>query len=262
MSIMDATHAELANIAAGLNCSHVCFFIKGPGPDGMPPSSPRIDSIEAAREFRRRLDGSGLTPGTVELFLCRPDQNIDDYEQMLESASLLGARRITAMNFHPVPAAAVDQMGAFCELAAKYGLTVGLEWYRYCRTKTLEAALELVRAVRQPNLALRVDILHLTRNGGNPRDLMGVDPALMDLAQINDGPLEQPEERQADEAAANRGIPGEGEFPLVSFVQHLPESAVLAVEAPTDRLRGSLTPAQRASRAVAGTRRILAAAGR
>ena len=49
-------------------------------------------------------------------------------------------------------------------------------------------------------------------------------------------------------------------FHLLSFVRHLPRDAVLSIEAPVNRLRSVLTPMQRAARAVAGTRAVLAAA--
>ncbi len=136
-----------------------------------------------------------------------------------------------------------------------------LEWFRYSSTKTLAAAVDLIRLIDQPNIQLNVDILHLMRNGDRPADLVTLAPALIHYAQISDGPMNQPESAQGDEALFNRNFPGEGEFPLVSFVRHLPPDAVLSIEAPVNRLRRSLTPMQRAARAVAGTRRILAAAG-
>jgi hypothetical protein len=48
----------------------------------------------------------------------------------------------------------------------------------------------------------------------------------------------------------------------VSFVEHLPADAVLSIEAPVNRLRQALSPTDRARRAVAGTRTVLAAARR
>jgi hypothetical protein len=41
----------------------------------------------------------------------------------------------------------------------------------------------------------------------------------------------------------------------------LPPDAVLSIEAPVNRLRSVLSPMQRAARAVAGARAVLAAAG-
>jgi sugar phosphate isomerase/epimerase len=140
-------------------------------------------------------------------------------------------------------------------------LTVVLEWFRFSSTRTLGAAIDLIRLASQPNIQLNVDVLHLTRNGGQPADLAAVNPALIHYAQISDGPLAQPESAQGDEAVFNRNFPGEGEFPLIEFVRHLPPDAVLSIEAPVNRLRATLTPLQRATRAVLGTRRVLAAAG-
>jgi sugar phosphate isomerase/epimerase len=138
---------------------------------------------------------------------------------------------------------------------------VVLEWFRYSSTTTLGAAVELIRLADEPNIRLNVDVLHLLRNGGRPADLADVDASLIQYAQISDGPLDQPESAQADEALFNRNFPGEGEFPLVSFVRHLPPDAVLSIEAPVNRLRSVLSPMQRAARAVAGARAVLAAAG-
>ena len=158
-------------------------------------------------------------------------------------------------------AAAARTLASFSKLAAQAGLTVVLEWFRYSTTKTLAAAVELIGLAAEPNIQLNVDILHLMRNGGRPADLAGVDASLIQYAQISDGPLDQPESAQSDEALFNRNFPGEGEFPLVSFVRHLPRNAVLSIEAPVNRLRSVLSPIQRAARAVAGARSVLAAAG-
>jgi len=258
MSIRDATHAELIDIASGLHCDRVCIFIQGP--HGLPSSFPCIDNEGSARELRKQLDDAGLGLGTLEAFVCRPDLDPAHYAKFLEIAGLLGAPRVTAINLHPDLDGAAAQLGKFCDMSAPYGVTVGLEWFRFSRTKTLPSALALLRRVDRPNLALTVDILHLLRNGGRPGDLAEVPPALMPYAQISDGPLEKPEERQEDEALSNRGFPGEGEFPLVAFVQSLPHDVVLSIEVPAERFRSSLRPQERAARAMSGTRKILAAA--
>jgi len=132
----------------------------------------------------------------------------------------------------PTEQAAARTLGSFGKLAAQTGLTVVLEWFRYSSMKTLDAAVDLIRLAGEPNIQLNVDILHLMRNGGRPADLAGVDASLLRYAQISDGPPDQPESAQGDEASFNRNFPREGEFPLVSFVRRLPRDAVLSIEAP------------------------------
>jgi sugar phosphate isomerase/epimerase len=251
LAITETTPAEFVEIAAALRCDHVCLFVKIPPEQAsaFPYVFPRVQSVGAAQELKTRLDGLGV--------------KISDYHETLEIAAVLGARTINALNLFPAEAtaAAAATLGSFSALAAQAGLTVVLEWFRFSSTRTLSAAVNLIRLADQPNIQLNVDILHLMRNGGQPADLAAVDPHLIHYAQICDGPLELPESAQGDEGVFNRNFPGEGEFPLVGFVQHLPPDAVLSIEAPVNRLRPSLTPMQRASRAVAGARRVLAAAG-
>lgn len=264
LAITETTPIEFVNIAAALGCDHVCLFVKIPaGPAAaFPYVFPRVESVEAARELKTRLDGLGLSVWNVDTFMIQPGVKIEDYRETLAIAALLGARTINALNLFPADAtaAAAQTLRSFSKLAAQTGLTVVLEWFRYSSTTTLAAALELIRLAGEPNVQLNVDILHLMRNGGRPADLAGVDASLIRYAQICDGPMDQPESAQGDEALFNRNFPGEGEFPLVGFVRQLPRDAVLSIEAPVNRLRPILTPMQRAARAVAGTRNVLAAA--
>jgi sugar phosphate isomerase/epimerase len=264
LTIAETTPLEFADIASSLRCDHICLFVKIPAEQAaaFPYAFPRVDSVEAARELKMRLDGSGLSVWNVDTFIIQPGVKIEDYRETLEIAALLGARTINALNLFPADAtaAAAQTLGSFSKLAAQTGLTVALEWFRYSSTKTLGAALELIRLASEPNIQLNVDILHLLRNGGQPADLADVDASLIHYAQISDGPMDQPESAQGDEALFNRNFPGEGEFPLVSFVRHLPRDAVLSIEAPVNRLRSALSPMQRAARAVAGARGVLAAA--
>jgi sugar phosphate isomerase/epimerase len=265
LAITETTPAEFVEIAAALRCDHVCLFVKVPPEQASayPYVFPRVQNVGAAQELKARLDELGLSVWSVDTFMIQPGVQSADYHETLEIATVLGARTISALNLFPAEAtaAAAKALGSFSTLAAQAGLTVVLEWFRLSSTRTLSAAVDLIRLANQPNIQLNVDILHLMRNGGQPADLADVDPALIHYAQISDGPLEMPESAQGDEAVFNRNFPGEGEFPLVDFVQHLPPDAVLSIEAPVDRLRASLTPMQRAARALAGTRRILAAAG-
>jgi sugar phosphate isomerase/epimerase len=260
LTLTELTPPELIATAAQLNCEHVCLFVKVPGEQ--PLAFPRVESAREAGELRKVLDGSGVSVWNVDTFMNVPGVDVDAYRETLDIASILGARTINALNLNPERAHAADSLHSFAQRAASLDLTVVLEWFRFSNTCNLDAAVELIRRVDQPNLKLNVDVLHLIRNGDKPADLARVDAARIGYAQICDGPLIRPVDEQMNEAVFDRNFPGAGEFPLASFVDHLPAEAVLSIEAPTNRLRGSLAPGERARAAVAGTRQILAAAGR
>jgi sugar phosphate isomerase/epimerase len=259
LTLLDVPAAELIRHARDLECRHVCLFVKVPQAIGR--KLPVVETLAEARDLRLRMDDAGLTPGSLEAYVARPGVAARDYRETLEIGAALGAKRITGLNFEPDPQAAVDSLAAFCALAASFGLVVGLEWYRYSQTRNLFEALELLRRVNHPNLRLTVDSLHLIRNGGAPADLARVDPRLLDFAQISDGPLEADDARHKLEGVDDRGVPGEGAFPLVDFVRNLPPDAMLCVEVPMRR-HFALPPAERARMAVQGVRRVLAQAGR
>jgi sugar phosphate isomerase/epimerase len=126
----------------------------------------------------------------------------------------------------------------------------------------MKEAVELLGLAGGNNLGLNVDILHLIRNGETPADMIHVDPAIMFYAQLCDGPLRKPEQEQEDEAAANRLVAGQGEFPLVDFVRALPQDAVYSIEAPMSRLHRQLSASNMAKLHIESVRRILSAAGR
>jgi sugar phosphate isomerase/epimerase len=260
LTLTDATHAELVDIAAGLGCEHVCLFIKTPGEQTLP--LPRVQSVQEARTLKQRLDGSGLSVWNVDTFMLKPGTDLAEYRETLDIAATLGARTLNTLNLDPDIEDAAGQLNTFAGLVEPFGLTLLVEWFRFSHTQTLVQAIDLVRLAKNSTVRLNVDILHLIRNGNRPEDLADVDPGLMQYAQICDGPMNLVEEKQAEEALSERNFPGEGEFPLASFIRHLPPDGVLSIEAPVNRLRPALSPADRASRAVAGTRRILTSAGR
>lgn len=256
LTLTELTPEELATVAAELKCEHVCLFVKVPG--DQPRSFPRVESLQHARALKKHLDYCGISVWNVDTFLILPDVDVATYRETLEISQTLGAQTINALNLSADLTAAAQTLHDFAQLAAPMGLNVVLEWFRFSKTSTLAGALELIERVDLPNVKLNVDILHLIRNGDVPKALGRVDPGLIGYAQICDGLLNVPVDEQMDEAVFDRNFPGEGEFPLMSFVTHLPVDGVLSIEAPVNRLRGSLSPKERASRAVAGTRRILA----
>jgi sugar phosphate isomerase/epimerase len=260
LTLTELAPAELAAVAAELKCEHICLFVKVPG--AQPQSLPRVEGVAQARALKRHLDQAGITVWNVDTFVILPDMNVSAYRETLDIAAALGARTINAINLNAELTSAAAALRDFAELAAPMGLTVVLEWYRFSATNTLAAAVELVQRVDLPNVKLNVDILHLMRNGDEPSALGRVDPAMIGYAQICDGALSVPVDAQMEEAIHNRNFPGEGEFPLVNFTKGLPAHVVLSIEAPVNRLRQSLDPRERARRAVAGARRILAAAHR
>jgi sugar phosphate isomerase/epimerase len=261
LTVSDVPPTEVIDIAAEVGCQHICWFLKVPSRPGA-RDLPRVNSVREAKELRQRMSDKGLSAYNTDTFMNYPGDDPNAYRETLEISAALGAKVINSLSFDTDRAASAARVRAFADMAADHGLGVIFEWLRFSQVKTIKDSVAFLKEAGGSNLALNVDVLHLIRNDELPRDMAVVDPTLMRYAQINDGPMEIAEDKIPEEAIAERNFPGDGEFPLVDFVRHLPPDAVISIEAPVNRLRGTMSPLQRAQRNVEGTRKILAAAGR
>jgi sugar phosphate isomerase/epimerase len=258
LTVPDMSPAETVEIAARLECNHVCFFVKVPGALG---PFRRVNTVREAQELKKRIEAAGMSAYNTDSFMAHPDVDLASYHETLDIAAALGAKTVNSLINHPDKNRTAEKLRDFSQLAKTYNLGVVLEWYRFSEVRTLREAVELLKLAGSDNITLNVDILHLIRNGEGPSDMAKIDPTLMNYAQICDGPLKLPEDEQFQEAIGDRDFPGAGEFPLVSFIQHLPKGATVSVEAPVNRMSGKLSAAQRAKGGIDGARKVIAAAG-
>lgn len=147
-----------------------------------------------------------------------------------------------------------EAFAALCDRAAPHGLDVALEFVPYTSIPDLDTARGIVTAAGRPNGGLCVDTWHFFRNGGDVSQLAGIDPAIVKMVQVNDGPI-VPGPDVRTETVTMRVCPGEGEFPVADFLRTLAEAGVdipLSVEIYSLELERSTSMAA-AERAAAGT---------
>ncbi len=137
-----------------------------------------------------------------------------------------------------------DAFGELCDRAAPHGLDVALEFVPYTSIPDLATARDIVVAAGRPNGGLCVDTWHFFRNGGDVSQLAGIDPAIVKMVQVNDGPL-VPGPSIRTETVTLRVCPGEGEFPVEDFLRTLSDAGVavpLSVEIYSLELERSTSP--------------------
>lgn len=272
-TIADTRPTELVTIAAETGCDGVCVFVNSPlapapGQD-IPDQSFPVVTRTLLPEMRRHLRDCGIAVTNIEFFPLGADIALESFRNSLAVGAELGARLAVAHIHDPEPARALESLARFGELAAEYDLEVGLEFMGLSPPcGTLPRALRYVREARQPNIGVAVDALHLRLTGGSPADLAEVDPQLLAYAQLCDGPDYSEEDLPLTtdrymEEAFERGVPGEGSFPLVELVRALPPHVPLDVEVPLPSLAAQgVSPLERARLAVDSARDVMAAAGR
>jgi sugar phosphate isomerase/epimerase len=257
LTVLDASPAELVSIASSLSCDHVCLFTYVPAAAG--DAFPRVGDSETCAAVIARCDETGVSVHNIEYFGVHEDIDLELYRPGLERGRRLGARRATAHIHDPVRDRGIETFAALCDLAADYGLDVGLEFTVLSAIRTVQDAAATIEAAGRANADIVVDALHLVRCGGTVADLASIDPRMIGYVQVCDGPATMPADQHLAEAIGERRVPGTGEFPLQAFVAAVPPGPVIAVEVPLSAwMRRGAGPLERAGCAVAATRALLA----
>lgn len=227
------------------------------------PTEPQHDLVADAplrRDVERRLADTGVQVLDVEIFRLRSETVVGDFEPVIATAARLGARELLVAGNDPDEARLVDRFGAFCALAARHGLGASLEFMPWTDAKDLAQAARIVARAGQANGGVLVDPFHLSRSGSRIADVAALPRERLRFMQFCDVPAALPPTMDAilAEARAERRFPGEGGLDLPALLRAVPPGLPLSVEVPTQTLARSVGAVERARRALAATRRVLA----
>lgn len=248
---------ELFDVAAqaGYRRTGLRMYALGPGVPWYPVA--RKD----AAALRRRAQDAGVEIFDAEFVPLSKDLKPDALEGWMEVAAMLGAQRVNCgAADDPDLARCAERFGALCDVAARHGLGVDVEFMRYRPpVATLADAVDLVTRAGRPNGRILVDLLHVARSGGTAADLAKLPASLIGHVQLSDAPLAAPpDDALVTEARGRRLPPGEGELPLVAMMNALPSGVPLSTESVTTGSLPGLSPLESAKRAHAGAMRVLA----
>ncbi|WP_018914930.1 sugar phosphate isomerase/epimerase [Thiomonas sp. FB-6] len=200
------------------------------------PSEPNYslaDNPEMMRQTRRALVETGMKVHDIELARVHDDMHPTKYLPAMEVAAELGAKAVLSSIWTSDIAYATEKFARICELAAPFGLSVDLEYVPISSVNTLQGAAAVLRAVRQPNAGLMVDMHHFHRAHDKPEDLDELPRDWFHFAHICDACADIP----ADRAEMTRILReerlyvGEGGIDVASILRHLPVP-VYSIELP------------------------------
>lgn len=209
----------------------------------------------AMREMKRRLGDAGISVRDIEFVTVDAGFVPSGLGAMLESASVLGAERLSVCGDDPDRARLVATFAALCELASGFGMGVDLECMAWREVASLQDAVAVAQAAGQANGGVLVDALHLSRAGGSPGDVKAVPAAVLRCAQLCDAALQHPVTTEAiiREARSGRLPPGAGALRLRELLAALPTGTALSVEVP---MAPSEPPEPHARRVYAATQEL------
>lgn len=186
-----------------------------------------------------RLEARGLRCVDAEFVLLNGETTADQWRPALQSAAALGASSMTVAINDP-DARMMDDLTALVADAKALGVTCTLEPISYNVVHSLPLAQALAEQV---GCQVLIDTLHLTRFGATAEEIAAVSP-LVPLIQLCDGPAARPADRDGlvAESRAHRLAPGDGDFPLLTYLTNLPTDLPVSVEVPSVALRRDRTP--------------------
>lgn len=255
LNALDATPFQLIEIAGSLAVEYVCLFTHVPlAAKGRYPCVAREDVAAVCQA----LSDHDVKVCNIEVFPLDRDGLRDDLRAGLEIGRKIGSGRATA-HLHDIAShqQAVDRFGQFAALASSYGIIAGLEFNNFSAVRDISSASGIVRASGIGSLVL--DTLHLVRGGYSAADV-GASADLIGYVQLSDGPAEMPIEGRWHEAVSERLVPGEGIFPLIDILRLIRPNSIFELEVPqVAAMKSGVTAAERAGRAIAAGRKLLAA---
>ncbi len=221
-----------------------------------------MDEPALMTETLDALEDTGLKVFDIEMIRIRPEFRPDQYKPLFETSARLGARAVLVAGDDEDETRLTASFAALCETAAPYRLSMDLEFMPQSKVRDAAAALRILRAASQPNAAVIVDALHVSRSRTSFEEISSIPHAWLNYAQICDGPAEIPASIDELNRAARhaRLLPGDGAIDLVGLFGALPSDLPVAVEIPNDRQAPALGAVEWARRALVMSKAIIAAA--
>lgn len=225
LTLIGCTPPELVYIAAraGYDAVSPRFIpIRVPGEFVQSP----VDRSQV-RATRTALATTGLKVTDIELARITEDVDPRTFCRSLEIGGELGARRMVMSAWtksRDDRDFLIDVYSETCELAAPYGITVDLEFPTFSRLRTLDEALDIVRAADQPNGGILVDTLYLHLSRVDIGELLHVPSSLLHLLHVSDclPGIADTRAGMIQLARDARLYPGEGWIDFPGIIERMP----------------------------------------
>jgi sugar phosphate isomerase/epimerase len=258
LTMLELTPPEMVTCAAEAGYSHIGIRLLPATP--IEPQCDIVGDTPLLREVLRRLADTGVKVLDVEIFRLKPDTRVGDYEAAIATAARLGASELLLAGNDHDEARLIDSFAAFCDLAGSYGLGADLEFMPWTNANDLTQAARIVERAGRDNAGVLIDAFHFSRSRSRIEDIAAIPPPRLHFMQFCDVPAAIPPTMDAilAEARGERLFPGEGGVDLVGLLRAAPRDIPLSLEVPTLTLAKTVGATERAHRALAATKRVLA----
>ena len=173
------------------------------------------------------LKSTGLRVLDVELARLTEDVDPRSFIPALDLGGELEAQRMIMSawtNTRDDRNFLIDVYAETCDLARPYGITVDLEFPTFSRLRTLDEALDIVRAADRPNGGILVDTLYLHLSRVDIAELLHIPSELFHFLHVSDclPGIADTREGMIQLARDARLYPGEGWIDFKGIIERMP----------------------------------------
>lgn len=232
LSVFGMPLPDYVALAARLTFDFVSVNLRGAS---NAPDNAAIEALKDSRKERQQLamalSDYGMRLSQVEGFAITPETCINDFAADLDVVAQLGARSICAVSLDKDLGRTNAQFSCLAEMAAERNLLVTTEVGAGV-TRNFETAFSTWCGVANSNFALLIDAMHFFRRGGTVQDIACLPPEAIGHVQLCDVPMPAVFENYLEEALFERRCPGDGDLPLRSFIESMPDCVPIGLEVP------------------------------
>ena len=205
------------------------------------PTFPFTTDPAFVADVVKALDEYGVSVLDVELIRTDPGTKTADWRDFVAVAEELGASHMITQIPEPDIGQAVETFQEICDLGARSGMTIDLEFIPWTSNNDLTTAVEIVTQAGSPNGAVLVDTLHFARSESSLTELADLPEKLVNFIPLCDArdvwSIDDQEFIRV--ARSDREPPGQGNLDLRSIVEAMPR-VPYALEVPNDVRRQEL----------------------
>jgi sugar phosphate isomerase/epimerase len=206
------------------------------------------------------LAATGVQLLDIEVARIIKEARPQDYLPAIEAAAQLGGKHVLTSAWCDDRPYIQDFFAELCGLAQQFGLTVDLEFVTWSGIRTLNEAVDLLRAAQCDNAGIVIDTLHFDRCHADLATLGSLPREWFHFVQICDAPAKYSTER--DELIRigrdARLYLGEGGIDVAGILRRLP-AVPLSIEIPNTKKLAALGAEQYARLCIETARSYLAA---
>lgn len=251
LSLLQLDPPELVRVAAEAGYQFVGLRVRGATPTETWPDQRPGSATSRATEAALRE--TGMRVRDIEFLSLDGYTGREAWLPMLEVGAAFGADTLNLAGQDADVSRLTDTLAQVVSDAAEFDITPALEPISYNAVSTVPQAASIARAA---GARVMLDPLHLRRGGSSVADVKALDPSLIPVLQLCDGPAATPEQitlgsllprgMSADgeprkvESRALRLAPGLGAFDLESLVRAVPAGTPISLEVPHVNLASKL----------------------